>query len=109
MNIYFGLIAKGKFHQIIINEKPLEFFENLRPMIAREPMQLLFRDSDEGSFVFVKEEVSGDGTKPIVYERFGKLPEKLINTLINQGDYSLPLNFSTGKIGGSVNWIKPSE
>ncbi|MGW8444253.1 hypothetical protein ACWGXJ_25410 [Paenibacillus sp. S33] len=102
--MYFGLVFKGEFHQIIINEKFIEFYENLRPQVARLPLKLNFTDDDEGKLVIVSVDVDGGGTKPSIKERSAKLSEPLIEQLIKHGSYPASMPFIEGKVGGSVNY-----
>lgn len=102
--MYFGLVFKGEFHQFIINEKFIEFYENLRPQVARLPLKLNFTDDDEGKLVIVSVDVDGGGTKPSIKERSAKLSEPLIEKLIKYGSYPASMPFIEGKVGGSVNY-----
>lgn len=101
--MYFGLVHQGQFHQLVINNESLEFYENLKPRISRQPLQLKFSDEDEGMLVLVKDEITGEGSKPKVSERWVKLKEQEISHLLAP-DSSISSEFVLGRVGGSVNW-----
>lgn len=99
-----GLVLNNEFHQIMINEKPIEFFENLRPQVARLPMKLNFSDEDNGTIVIVHDNINGEGTEPNIKERSEKLSQSLINQLVDHSSYPAAMPFIDGKLGGSVNY-----
>ncbi|APB70036.1 hypothetical protein PPYC1_06545 [Paenibacillus polymyxa] len=95
----------GGSHQIIINHTSIEFYENLKPYVAREPLKLTFSEEQEGKLIIVKEEVNPNGTRPTVKEKSVKLSEHLITQLLRTtSDVPISNQFVEGKVGGSVNY-----
>ncbi|MNW54273.1 hypothetical protein D3C74_318670 [compost metagenome] len=103
--MYIGLVYNSEFHQIIINHTSIEFYENLKPQVARAPLKLTFSKEQEGRLVLVKEEVNPNGTSPMIKEESVKLSEHLITQLLkNTNDEPISNQFVEGSIGGSVNY-----
>lgn len=99
-----GLIYKNEFYEILVNHNPTKFFESIKPMVSRSPLELKFSDENEQNVVLVSWEETGQGIEPKLVEKSGPLSEIFTEMLLKHSQNEVPDSFLPSIAGRSVNF-----